>query len=160
LKNIPWSNARGSLKQIVDLQWKQWKDVNCHKGGKECIVGGCSHCKSLKSELSKRFRHLVRRGFEERMTKMLKDRSGFLEGVPQRFKHFYRNENVRLVKLQFSAGAARAPPIKRNKKTLGTLKRRVQKKRAKTKKSTKALTKFKPPTDSRFMCDNVDVEEI
>ena len=153
LKNIPWSDARDSLKELVELQWKQWKnEVNCTKTENKCAVGGCSCCKFIKTELSKRFRHLVRRGFEERLTKMLKDRTGFCKDTPHRFEPFYRDTNVRIVKLQFSAGAAARGGPNKKKPSLRATRKRT------TLRATTRL--FKPPTDARFMCDNVDVEEI
>jgi hypothetical protein len=83
---------------------------------------------------------------------MLKDRTGFCKDTPQRFEPFYRDTNVRIVKLQFSAGAAARGGPNKKKPSLRATRKRT------TLRATTRL--FKPPTDARFMCDNVDVEEI
>ncbi len=153
------------LKQLVDLQWKQWKDPNCHKGGKECKVGGCAYCKLIRCELSKRFRTLVRKGFEDRLQRMLVEREGYCKNVPQHLNTYYANPEVIINRLDFPK---KSVPSMREAPTVSKpLKVKVPKKSKKSPNSVSSPTLVTPenlkkvkPTDKRFLCDNVTAEEI
>ena len=165
LEHLPWEKGRMLLKDLVDLQWKQWKDPNCHKGGKECKVGGCAYCKLIRCELSKRFRTLVRKGFEDRLQRMLVEREGYCKNVPQHLDTYYANAEVIINRLDFPK---KSVPSKREAPTVSKpLKVKVPKKSKKSPNSVSSPTLVTPenlkkvkPTDKRFLCDNVTVEEI